>query len=556
MAERNHFMFKLLCGIVMLIIVCSICFFRLTDTRFCSSYLSERFCSFLNFKELYKKSQKQKNIYKKSPRLKNITTFSSSQEIFTTVKTKLFHKTEKQKPLEWLDLVAPSKNYSNYGDNSCGRNKYRLRYMKLMKRWVAIAETNNITYYLTTGSLLGAWRDQDLIPYDRYISIIIDEKDIGKLEKYQSERSIKPSIKDKRFYLILQKDWRQPYKKRRRFDCKGKLVSSYTDQCSFHHNVIGRLMTENVFLNIFHYKILNQTLKESTKFHKKYTTNDIFPLKKCTFMGLQMVCPKKPQIILEAFFGKNLLPKHICKNGHWLNQTKTIFLNTTVKSVIKIPELGWLQREDGSKNSNYGDNTCPDNSDRVVFIKLFKRWLKIAKKYNITYFLTTGTLLGAWRNQDVIPYDPDMDVLIDTKDSEKIVKLKSKRNIARTDTNPYIIIQEDWELPYAKRRRFKCDGEQVKEYSDQCSFQEPLGRLIADNRQIDIYDYKIENKKLIDPSEWEKEYPTKDIFPLKKCMFMKLETVCPKNPRVILEAFYGKNLSPTTICKKGEWVKS
>ena len=540
MAERNHVRFKLLCGIAMIIIVTSILFFQLTDTRFCSSYLSENFCSYLNFKELYRKSPRQKNI-----------TFSSL-EMFTTIKTTTVVKIPE---LGWLEREDGLKN-SNYGDNTCRDNSNRAAFTKIFKTWLEIAKKYNITYFLTTGTLLGAWRNQDLIPYDQDMDVLIDAKDNEKIDKLKTKRNTPRT--DTNPYIIIQEDWKLPYAKRRRFKCNGEQVSRYSDGCSF-QEPLGRLI-DHGHMDIYDYKIENGKVKDPSEWEKEYPTKDIFPLKKCMFMKLETVCPKNPRVVLEAFYGKNLLPKTICKNGHWVKRAETIItttvkpvIPTTVKSVIKIPELGWLEREDGLKHSNYGDNTCRDNSNRAAFTKIFKTWLEIAKKYNITYFLTTGTLLGAWRNQDLIPYEQDMDVLIDAKDSEKIAKLKTKRNTPRTDTSPYIILQEDWKLPYAKRRRFKCDGGQVSKYSDGCSFQEPLGRLI-DHGHMDIYDYKIENGKVKDPSEWKKEYPTKDIFPLKKCMFMKLETVCPKNPRVILEAFYGKKLLPKRICKNGHWV--
>lgn len=67
--------------------------------------------------------------------------------------------------LKWMDLDG-SKGFSGYGDGSCSVNKDRKQWQKIFSRWVEIAKEKNIRYFLSAGSLLGAWRDGDVIPYD------------------------------------------------------------------------------------------------------------------------------------------------------------------------------------------------------------------------------------------------------------------------------------------------------------------------------------------------------------------------------------------------------
>ncbi|XP_012553812.1 uncharacterized protein LOC105843252 [Hydra vulgaris] len=204
-------------------------------------------------------------------------------------------------------------------------------------------------------------------------------------------------------------------------------------------------------------------------------------------------------------------------------------------------------------SSIYGDNSCKEQYDeRHHLLTIFQKWIKLAKNYNITYFLTCGSLLGSWRNQDLIPYDRDLDILISNTSNIVLESIKDKRNFHESDNKFHLILQSDWRKPYSERRRFKCNGEQVKVYSDHCSFQEPLGRLIKGDFHLDIYDYSIRNGLVYDPSEWEKTYKAADVFPLTKCMFMGEETWCPKSPEVILSQLY-KELSPNKICKNGEW---
>jgi len=234
---------------------------------------------------------------------------------------------------------------------------------------------------------------------------------------------------------------------------------------------------------------------------------------------------------------------------HTVNVTEVNLVPNTI-----LPTIVWSDQREGINFSNYGDKTCGDNPDRKILRIILQRWIELSRLANISYFISTGTLLGSWRNGDIIPYDSDLDVMIDSRDNKKLDKLKDIRNFTESDNKFHLILQEDWKLEYKKRRRFKCNGKKVEEYSDECSFQEPLGRLIKGNRHLDIYDYTVRNDTVYDPSEWEKTYPLNDIVPLRYCKFMGYTTFCPNKPLTILKAFYGDKLLPNTVCKNGEWI--
>lgn len=236
----------------------------------------------------------------------------------------------------------------------------------------------------------------------------------------------------------------------------------------------------------------------------------------------------------------------------------TVPLTSLLSTTTAAPVVKWIDTTEGKKYSDYGDGTCDDNSHRKTLTTIFKKWIEITAALEIPYFLSCGTLLGAWRNGDVIPYDTDIDVLIDNRHAVKLEKIQNKRNFSPYDGKLRIILQKDWRLPYDDRRRFACDGRHVPAYEGECSFQEPLGRLLKDGLHLDIFDYKIDKGKIYDPSEWKKEYLESDVFPLKKCRFLEQVTYCPKKPTAVLFEFYGnkiENLSPNTICRQGSWTK-
>lgn len=59
----------------------------------------------------------------------------------------------------------------------------------------------------------------------------------------------------------------------------------------------------------------------------------------------------------------------------------------------------------------------------AVEIEVLSQVAKVCDKYQIPWFATYGTLLGAVRHQGFIPWDDDIDILVKRKDYEKILKI-------------------------------------------------------------------------------------------------------------------------------------
>ena len=125
---------------------------------------------------------------------------------------------------------------------------------------------------------------------------------------------------------------------------------------------------------------------------------------------------------------------------------------------VEYDNLEYIYPKKSGNNSIYGDRNCPGNKYRNILAKLFERWKALAKRENVDYLLTCGTLLGSYRNGDLIPYDNDMDVLINREDFPKIRKYHSKRKFIGNEREIFIFVNRDFYLPYEKRRRFSCTG--------------------------------------------------------------------------------------------------
>lgn len=74
-------------------------------------------------------------------------------------------------------------------------------------------------------------------------------------------------------------------------------------------------------------------------------------------------------------------------------------------------------------------------------LEILDEFVRICDKYNLTYFLVGGTLLGTVRHKGFIPWDDDLDVGMPRKDYNQFIKLCDKEldkkyMLDSKDTNP------------------------------------------------------------------------------------------------------------------------
>ena len=217
----------------------------------------------------------------------------------------------------------------------------------------------------------------------------------------------------------------------------------------------------------------------------------------------------------------------------------------------------WLDRSNSKTFSQYRNSTsCQNNPIYDGLRELLRSWIKIANARKIRYFLTDGSLLGAWRDGDQIPYDYDLDIRVHVDDLRKIYPLREKKKSWNPYTEPgnHIFFTPDWEMPYDIRQRYSCRGKHVRMYEGECSFTDPPARLINDDKHIDIFIYQTYEQVLQFFPSRQAEFYLKDAFPLVKCQFLQETTWCPRNPKRILDQIYVMKLTPGKICKDGKWV--
>ena len=113
-----------------------------------------------------------------------------------------------------------------------------------------------------------------------------------------------------------------------------------------------------------------------------------------------------------------------------------------------------------AKNSFYGELGCPDNPWREDLHDLLRTWVRISKQNNVEYVLAYGSLLGAMRDGDVIPYDSDIDILMNVTYFTIIKSLSVERSFHTSDEKIRLVVQPEFTLniPVEERKRLDCRG--------------------------------------------------------------------------------------------------
>ncbi|XP_066923655.1 uncharacterized protein [Clytia hemisphaerica] len=228
----------------------------------------------------------------------------------------------------------------------------------------------------------------------------------------------------------------------------------------------------------------------------------------------------------------------------------------TLNTKLEDAEISNLTKQVTNKQNPLHALTIDEQRQHEIVIETEKRrhryfgpelrpmltsWHQFSAANNVSYFLTAGSLIGAFLHEDALLGDSDIDIMIDREDIKNLAKVQSKRNFQfnEEDDQFRLILQRDWQQEAVKkRRRFTCDGSLTTYLEDTCSFQDPIARLIRNMMYIDIFDYHLEGHIF----KWygDKTKPVNQIFPLKECRFMNLTTFCPHNSESFLKTHYGE----------------
>ena len=199
----------------------------------------------------------------------------------------------------------------------------------------------------------------------------------------------------------------------------------------------------------------------------------------------------------------------------------------------------------------------------------------ICKKYNLTYWLDFGTLLGAYRHKGFIPWDDDMDVSMIREDYNKLIPiLKSELRDYDFD-----IEESNGRIGFGYKHQqtgiwcdiFPVDCYKVNEYSESNvnilkskiskyrffynKKKDKLSYDVMQEKRLEIINDEPTSKSVIiyhgrefnhlHPNAF---YKKDDIFPLSKINFEKMEFPAPAKVEIYLSKIFGKNFLNVPRC--------
>ena len=108
-----------------------------------------------------------------------------------------------------------------------------------------------------------------------------------------------------------------------------------------------------------------------------------------------------------------------------------------------------VKRKKKKKKSSYYINQQRLRELQLIELDILKEVDRICKEHDITYYLGEGSLLGAMRHQGFIPWDDDLDILMQREDYDKFLNIVSE-NL----NEKYVLLNEKTEssyyLPFSK----------------------------------------------------------------------------------------------------------
>lgn len=171
-----------------------------------------------------------------------------------------------------------------------------------------------------------------------------------------------------------------------------------------------------------------------------------------------------------------------------------------------------------------------------IAVELLKDTIRMLNEFNINYLIISGTLLGCMRHNDFIPWDDDIDLIVDKKILKLIPLISQKyENIFN------VITRDDYIVKTCYNDKVKIIDHDWKKYN------------VIENRNycwpyVDMFMYEIKKNDIF---FFNKNWNIKHFFPLKQKLFKGLMVNIPLNPYYFLKLNYGDNCM--TICKSNNY---
>lgn len=162
---------------------------------------------------------------------------------------------------------------------------------------------------------------------------------------------------------------------------------------------------------------------------------------------------------------------------------------------------------------------------------MLKSTLELFHTHNIEHCLIYGTLLGYYRDNDIIPHDDDCDLLVPKSYFNQVLELK---NLFKNQYDLKLIhVPDNYKLLQI------------------CCYDPNINKLQKQKHgQVDLYFFDIDSSGYLLDMHNHWRYPSSYVLPFQKTQFLNQPTYCAVKTKEFLERVYGKDFMTPIKGKK------
>lgn len=323
----------------------------------------------------------------------------------------------------------------------------------LLARVLAAADAHRLPLYLFWGTLLGHVRESGLLPWDDDVDLAVFDPDRAVLAAFRA---------------ALAADGLQTFDKTQGADVWIK-VCDPAAPIKAHH-----VPWTWPFIDIFIYAS-DASANPAGWPVLPYPHTLALPGRPARFEGLQCREPEQPLALLDL------------KYPGWRRREVSSGWHHRWETAARAVAVRLIDTDDRGRKLSARPAHHNNPFARDVFLPLLRAWIDIAGAHDIPYSIFWGTLLGQLRNQHLIAWDRDVDVVVGRTGMEILHALPGRvdgcvYNDGLKDLPPWrdheirLVVRRD--LDTADGPRFDHQGEQVATQVDACAFNGPMARLV------------------------------------------------------------------------------
>ena len=186
--------------------------------------------------------------------------------------------------------------------------------------------------------------------------------------------------------------------------------------------------------------------------------------------------------------------------------------------------------------NKYFNDDLGFGKDKPLAIDLLQKTINILDEFKIEYMLISGTLLGYARHNDFIPWDDDIDLLVDPSLIDKLPDILKKYNNTDDNTTDFSFLNID---NYLVKICFKDSKHIISDKGIAENLINKNDKYTWPFVDLFVFNYRHDKNCL---GFFKKTWDIKYFFPVKKITFLNIENVSiPNNHNYFLKYNYGFN---------------